>query len=63
MITDAAKAERVGDTVQLADEPGKAVGQRAVEIEDGEGDGQGFARPYLSTLPPASTQSLKPPRL
>ncbi len=35
----AAKAEAVGDVVHVAQEPRKTVGQRAVEVEDGEGVG------------------------
>src|SRR3954463_16530862 len=40
LIGDATKAEAVGDVVDGAQKPRKAVGQRAVEIEDGEGVGQ-----------------------
>jgi hypothetical protein len=41
LIGDAAKAEAIGDVVDGAQKPRKAVGQRAVEIEDGEGVGHG----------------------
>ena len=41
-IRDAAKAEAVGDIVHVAQEPRKAVGQRAVEVEDDEGVGHRF---------------------
>jgi len=41
LIRDAAKAESVGDIIDRPQEPRKAVGQRAVEIEDGEGVGHG----------------------
>jgi hypothetical protein len=41
LIRDAAEAEAIGDVVDGAQEPRKAVGQRAVEIEDGEGVGHG----------------------
>ncbi len=45
LVSYAAKAEAIGDIVDGAQEPRKAVGQGAVEIEDGEGVGQraGFA--------------------
>ena len=41
LIPDAPKAEAIGDVVDGAQEPGKAVGERAVEVEDGEGVGHG----------------------
>ncbi|MGY4488225.1 hypothetical protein ACVWWR_007416 [Bradyrhizobium sp. LM3.2] len=40
LIRDTAKFEAIGDIVNDAQEPRKAVGQRAVEIEYGEGVGQ-----------------------
>ena len=42
VVLDAAKAEAVGDVVHVAQEPGKAIGQRAVEVEDGEGVGHAW---------------------
>ncbi|MHC2294836.1 hypothetical protein ACVIJW_010706 [Bradyrhizobium barranii subsp. barranii] len=41
VIRDAAKIEAIGDIVDGAQKPRKAVGQRTVEIEDGEGVGHG----------------------
>ena len=41
VIGHAAKAEAIGDVVDGAQKPRKAVRQRAVEIEDGEGVGEG----------------------
>ena len=37
---DPAEAETIGDLVHIALKPRKAVGERAVEIEDDEGVGQ-----------------------
>ena len=41
-IGNAAKSKAVGDPIHMAPEPRKAVGKRAVEIEDDEGIGQGI---------------------
>jgi len=47
-VRDAAEAEPVGDVVHVAQEPGKAVGERAVEIEDDEGVGHDVGRKHNS---------------
>jgi hypothetical protein len=39
LISNAAKAKAIGNIVHVAQEPGNAVGQRAVEVEDDEGIG------------------------
>ena len=40
LVGHAAEAKAVGDAIHMALEPGKAVGERAVEIEDNKGIGQ-----------------------
>ena len=42
VLRNAAEAEAVGDAVHVAQEPRKTVGQRAVEVEDGEEVGHRF---------------------
>ncbi len=42
LIRDAAEAESVGDAIHVAEEPRKAVGERAVEIENDKRVGHGI---------------------